>query len=110
MDVMFDFGTFVVRLLRQDSYDEKYNLGMKYLGEESYEEAVAAFSTAIKIDKKQAPAYVGRADAYTALAAEDYSYYEAAEADYRQAIALDDTDDDIYRKLAQCLYHGRKDG
>lgn len=85
---------------RQDSYDEKYNLGMKYLGEESYEEAVAAFSTAIKIDKKQAPAYVGRADAYTALAAEDYSYYEAAEADYRQAIALDDTDDDIYRKLA----------
>lgn len=85
---------------RQDSYDEKYNLGMKYLGEESYEEAVAAFSTAIKIDKKQAAAYVGRADAYTALAAGDYSYYEAAEADYRQAIALDDTDDDVYRKLA----------
>ena len=85
---------------RQDSYEEKYNLGMKYLGEEAYEEAVAAFSTAIKIDKKQAPAYVGRADAYTALAAEDYSYYEAAEADYRQAIALDDTDDDVYRKLA----------
>ena len=85
---------------RQDSYEEKYNLGMKYLGEEAYEEAVAAFSTAIKIDKKQAAAYVGRADAYTALAAEDYSYYEAAEADYRQAIALDDTDDDVYRKLA----------
>ena len=28
---------------RKDSYDEKYNLGMKYLGEEAYEEAVAAF-------------------------------------------------------------------
>ena len=40
------------------------DLGMKYLAEENYEEAIIAFEKAIALDPKNLPAYEGIADAY----------------------------------------------
>ena len=45
-------------------WQEKYDLGKKYLGEGNYQEAVVAFKAAITIDPKRAEAYSGAADAY----------------------------------------------
>jgi tetratricopeptide (TPR) repeat protein len=46
------------------TWQEQYDLGMKYLEDGRYAEAVEAFTAAIQIDPKQAPAYLGLADAY----------------------------------------------
>lgn len=39
-------------------------MGVRYLSEGNYEEAIIAFTAAIEIDPKRAEAYVGRGDAY----------------------------------------------
>ncbi len=46
------------------TWQEQYDLGVRYLEEGNYEEAIIAFSAAIEIDPKQAEGYVGLADAY----------------------------------------------
>ena len=46
------------------TWQEQYDLGIRYLSEGNYEEAIIAFAVAIEIDSKRAPAYVGRGDAY----------------------------------------------
>lgn len=46
------------------TWQEQYDLGIRYLSEGNYEEAIIAFSAAIKIDPKQASAYIARGDAY----------------------------------------------
>ena len=51
-------------------WQEQYDLGARYLSEGSYEEAIIAFTAAIEIDPKATDAYVGRGDAYMALAAD----------------------------------------
>lgn len=61
------------------TWQEQYDLGVRYLNEGKYEEAVIAFNAAIEIDPKQAETYSALANAY--IAAGDY---EAAE----NAIAL----------------------
>ena len=48
------------------SWQEQYDLGIRYLSEGNYEEAIIAFTAAIEIDPKQADAYIGLADVYTA--------------------------------------------
>lgn len=48
----------------------QYDLGMKYLSEGNYEEAVIAFTAAIELEPKNVPAYIGLSDVY--LATEDY--------------------------------------
>jgi len=60
------------------TWQEQYDLGIRYLSEGNYEEAIIAFTAAIEIDPKRAEAYVGRGDAYLALgneeaAAENYT-------------------------------------
>ena len=45
-------------------WQEQYDLGVRYLFDGDYEGAILAFSAAIEIDPKRAPAYVGRGDAY----------------------------------------------
>ena len=50
------------------TWQEQYDLGMKYLNTGDYEEAVTAFQVAISIDPKQQPAYIGAADAYVGMA------------------------------------------
>ena len=46
------------------TWQEQYDLGVRYLSDGSYEEAVIAFEAAIRIDPKQPEAYLGLADAY----------------------------------------------
>lgn len=58
------------------SWQEQYDLGVRYLGEGNYEEAVIAFEAAIEIDPKRPEAYAGLADAY--LAAGDEAAAKAA--------------------------------
>ena len=48
------------------SWQEQYDLGIRYLSEGNYEEAIIAFTAAIKIDPKQPDAYVKAAEAYKA--------------------------------------------
>lgn len=48
------------------TWQEQYDLGVKYLSEGNYEEAIIAFELAIQIEPKRAEAYIGLADVYTA--------------------------------------------
>lgn len=80
-------------------WQEQYDLGVRYLSEGKYEEAIIAFTAAIEIDPKQAPAYVGRGDAYVASGETDENL-AAARADYENAIELDGTEAELFVKLA----------
>ncbi len=53
----------------KDAWQEQYDLGMRYLNDGNYEEAVIAFTAAIEIDPKRSEAYLGAAEAY--IAADD---------------------------------------
>lgn len=81
------------------TWQEQYDLGIRYLSEGNYEEAIIAFTAAIEIDPKQALAYVGRGDAYI-LSGETDSNLVAAQVDYEAAIELDETNADAYLGLA----------
>lgn len=48
----------------EPSWQVQYDLGVRYLSEGNYEEAIIAFIASIKIDPKQPDAYVKLADAY----------------------------------------------
>ncbi len=68
------------------TWQEQYDLGVRYLSEGNYEEAVIAFTVAIEIDPKQVPAYIGRGDAYLAK-----SDLNLAQQDFEIALTLDAT-------------------
>jgi Tfp pilus assembly protein PilF len=62
------------------TWQQQYDLGLRYLSEGNYQEAIFAFTTAINIDAKQTEVYLGRGDAYyemgeLGLAIEDYIEY-----------------------------------
>ncbi|WP_418708568.1 tetratricopeptide repeat protein [Anaerotignum faecicola] len=78
------------------TWQEKYDLGIKYLEESNYEEAILAFSEAIKIDSKQPKVFIGRGDAY-AMIEDDY---KKAIADYEQALELDELCIEAYISLS----------
>ena len=91
------------------TWQEQYDLGVKYLSEGNYEEAIIAFTAAIEIDPKRAEAFVGRGDAYTGtadlsaaeeLTAEQRGACESALADYLEAIGLDKLLAAVYGKAA----------
>ena len=48
------------------AWQEQYDLGMKYLSEGNYQEAIIAFTAAIEIDPKRPDAYLKAAEAYVA--------------------------------------------
>ena len=73
-----------------DSWKEQYDLGVRYLSEGNYAEAIISFDKAIKIDPKQPMAYVGRADAHIGSGETDDNL-AVAFADYTAAIELDET-------------------
>lgn len=89
------------------TWQEQYDLGMRYLSEGNYEEAIIAFTAAIEIDPKQAPAYVGRGNAYIGLG-ETEENLAAAQIDYEKAIELDDTCTEAYLALSD-VYARRGD-
>ena len=49
---------------QEEQWQEQYDLGVRYLSEGNYEEAIIAFTAAIEIDPKHPEAYIGLADAY----------------------------------------------
>ena len=81
------------------TWQEQYDLGLRLLSEGNYEEAIIAFTAAIEIDAKQAPAYVGRGDAY-AGSGETGDIFELAKTDYIVALELDKLLVEVYQKLA----------
>ena len=81
-------------------WQERYDLGQKYLTEGNYEEAILAFTAAIEIDPKRALAYVGRGRAYIASGATEDNL-AAAQADFETAIDLDDSLAEAYLGLAE---------
>lgn len=48
-------------------WQEQYDLGIRYLSEGNYEEAIIAFTTAIEIDPKRPEAYQKAAEAYEGM-------------------------------------------
>lgn len=84
---------------KQSRWQEQYDLGMQYLEEGNYDEAIVAFAAAIKIEPNQALAYVGRGDAYV-LSDETARDLVAAETDYLKALELDHSAADVYEKLS----------
>ena len=81
-------------------WQEQYDLGVRYLSEGNYEEAIIAFTVAIEIDPKQAPAYVGRGDAYIGTGETEENLNSALE-DYLKATELEPDDADTYAKAAE---------
>lgn len=89
------------------SWQEQYDLGIKYLDEGNYEEAILAFAAAIEIDPKRYEAYLSRGEGYLEIAKQGLSEEsEAAEAydkaleDFLEVIALDDQVAEAYEKAA----------
>lgn len=82
------------------TWQDQYNLSVRYLSEGNYEEAIIAFTAAIEIDPNQTLAYVGRGDAYIA-SGETTENLAAARSDYEMAIELDGTEAELYRKVAE---------
>lgn len=66
-------------------WQEQYDLGIRYLSEGNYEEAIIAFTAAIEIDPKRPEAFFGRGDTY-----EKMGQLEQAMADYAAGLALGD--------------------
>ena len=73
---------------RESRWQKQYDLGMQYLMEGSYEEAIVAFNEAIRIDPNQASAYLGRGAAYVG-SGETEENLAAALSDYQKAVELD---------------------
>ena len=90
-----------------ETWQNQYDLGTKYLEEENYEEALAAFTAAIELDSKQADIYAVRGDAYI-LSGENEEHLSAALADYEQVIELDDTYVQAYLGLADVYIRQRE--
>ena len=83
---------------KEERWQEQYDLGLQYLLDLDYEQAIVAFTAAIEIDENNAQAYIGRAEAYLngdAASASDDNLTLAL-ADYDTAILLDDTNPDAY--------------
>lgn len=74
----------------EPTWQEQYDLGVRYLSEGNYEQAVIAFTAAIEIDPKRPETYLGRAQAYVGLGGSEENL-EAARADYETALDLDDS-------------------
>ena len=80
----------------EPSWQELYDLGVRYLSEGNYEEAIVAFSAAIEIDPRRDDLYALRGDAYAGLGAE-----ERAAEDYELAIVLNEDEVSDYLTLAE---------
>ena len=70
------------------AWQQQYSLGVRYLSEGNYEEAIIAFTAAIEINPRLAEAYRYRGDAYI-LSGETAENLAAAQADYLEAAELD---------------------
>lgn len=81
------------------TWQEQYDLGVRYLSDGNYEGAILAFTAAIEIDPKRPETYIGRGAAYIGRG-ETAENLAAAQADYEKAIELDNTNVTAYLSLA----------
>lgn len=80
-------------------WQEQYDLGIRYLSEQNYSEAILAFTAAIEVDPNRQELYIGRAQAYIA-SGETEENLAAALADYEKAKELGYTDADLWLGMA----------
>lgn len=90
-----------------------YDLGVRYLSNGNYEEAILAFNAAIEIDPKNAEVYEQRGNAYWELAqsaqgSEQTEAYRCAAEDYESAMQWGSETDALYRRTADA-YYGAQD-
>ena len=95
------------------SWQTQYDLGVRYLSEGNYEEAIIAFTAAIEIDPKNAEVYEQRGNAYWELAqgtrgSEQTTAYRCAAEDYELAMQWGSETDALYRRTADA-YYGAQD-
>lgn len=83
----------------EERWQEQYDLGVRYLSEGNYEQAIIAFTAAIEIDPKRPEAFIGRGDAYIASEETDTNL-AAARTDYETALTLDKTLVDAWLALS----------
>ncbi len=89
-----------------EDWRTQYDLGMRYLEEGDYEQAVIAFTASIETDPRQPEVYTARGDAYM-LGAWPEDYILLAMADYETALELDEGFVQAYLKLADvCIGQG----
>ena len=81
------------------TWQEQYDLGVRYLSEGNYEEAIIAFTAAIEIDAKKPEAHTGRGQAYV-LSGETEENLTAALADFEAALDQDETQTSAWLGLA----------
>ena len=81
------------------TWQEQYDLGMRYLNEGNYQEAIIAFTAAIEIDEKRPEGYEGRGRAYV-LSGETDENLNAAKSDFEKALELDPSYVDAWLDLA----------
>lgn len=80
------------------AWQEQYDLGMRFLTEGNYEEAIVALQKAIELDPKQADAYISLADAYAGN-----SDYELAVQTIQDAVAVLGDAQELQDKLQELL-------
>ena len=80
------------------AWQEQYDLGVRYLSEGDYEEAIIAFAAAIEIDPSRAETYLGISDCYVAVG----DAYAAI--DILESGIWETNDDSLQEQLAQLFY------
>lgn len=70
MEIMWETQQATVLKMQLQAGRNKYDLGMRYLEEGDYEQAIVAFTAVIGIDPKQVDAYINLANIY--VEQEDY--------------------------------------
>ena len=88
------------------TWQEQYDLGMRYLEEGDYEAAIVAFTAAIEIDPNQAVLYLERGNAYI-RDGETEDNLTMALTDYQQAVDLDSAMAEAYLGIAD-VYTAQK--
>jgi len=77
------------------SLEEHFNLGMEYLNQKQYNQAVTEFETAAQLDPKQHAVFANLAQAYVGL-----NQFDKAIAAYEQAITLKPDSSPLHNNLA----------
>lgn len=85
------------------AWQEQYDLGVRYLSEGNYEEAILAFTAAIEIDAKRPETYVGRGHAYIESGETEENMTKALW-DYQTAVDLDETLLDAWLGIADMYF------
>lgn len=101
--IMQDIGQEGSNMTWQDYYD----LGIRYLSEGNYQEAIIAFTAAIEIDPKLTDAYMGRGRGHL-LSGDMEDTLASAQADFESVLQMDETIPEAWLCLAD-IYIRRGD-